>query len=60
MITYRLGQQQQGKPNALSYRSCLAPKEGDVVYDQQYDTIFKLENLWLQALLVILENKTLF
>jgi len=46
MIIYR-PRQQQGKPNVLSHRSYLAPKEGDAAYDQQCDTILKPENLWL-------------
>ncbi len=36
------------------------PKEGDVAYNQQSDTIFKPKNLWLQALLITLEDKTFF
>ncbi len=44
----------------LSHRPYLAPKEGDVIYIQQCDTILKLKNLWLKALLVTLENKTIF
>ncbi len=59
MITYHLGQQ-QGKPDALSCCSYLMPKEGDVAYNQQSDTIFKPKNLWLQALLITLEDKTFF
>ncbi len=35
------------------------PKEGDVTYNQQCDTILKPENLQLQALLIFLEDKTL-
>ncbi len=34
-------------------------KEGDVAYNQQCDTILKPENLQLQGLSVILEDKTL-
>jgi hypothetical protein len=58
MITYHLGQQ-QGKQNALSYCSYFTPKEGDAAYDQQCDTILKLENLWLQTLLITPNDKTL-
>jgi hypothetical protein len=47
VITYCL-QWQQGTPNELSHRSYLVPKEGDAAYNQQCDTIFKLENLQLQ------------
>jgi hypothetical protein len=46
IITYHLGQH-QGKPYALSRRSYLTLEEGDVIYDQQFDTILKLENLRL-------------
>ncbi len=35
-------------------------KKGDAAYGSQCDTIFKLENLQLQVLLVIFEDKTLF
>jgi hypothetical protein len=58
MITY-CPRRQQGKPNVLSCCSYLKPKEGDVTYDQQCDTILKPKNLWLQALLIILEDNTL-
>jgi hypothetical protein len=34
------------------------PKEGDVAYNQQCDTILKLKNLRLQALSITLEDKT--
>ncbi len=36
------------------------PKKGDIAYDQQCDTIFKLENLQLQVLLVTPKDKTFF
>jgi len=45
---YLLLQWQQKTPNELSHRSYLVPKEGDAAYNQQCDTIFKLENLQLQ------------
>jgi hypothetical protein len=57
VITYHLGQQ-QGKPDALSRCSYLAPKEGDAPYNQQCDTILKPENLQLQALSIIPKDKT--
>jgi len=57
VITYHLGQQ-QGKPNVLSRCSYLTPKEGDAPYNQQCDTILKPENLQLQALSIILKDKS--
>jgi hypothetical protein len=47
-------------PNALFHRSYFMPKKGDIAYDQQCDTIFKLENLQLQVLLVTPKDKTFF
>jgi hypothetical protein len=44
VITYHFGHQ-QGKLDTLSYCSYFAPKEKDVVYEQQCDVIFKLELL---------------
>ncbi len=41
----------------LSCDLYLTPKEGDVVYNQQCDTILKPKNFGLQTLLVTLEDK---
>jgi hypothetical protein len=46
MITYRPGSQ-QGRSDALSRRSYLAPKEGDAVYDQQHSMLLKPKRLLL-------------
>jgi len=59
VITYHLGCQ-WGKSNALSHHSYLAPKEGDVAYEQQCDVIIKSKHLWFRALLVTFDDKTLF
>jgi hypothetical protein len=52
VITYHL-EYQQGKFDVMSHRSYLTPKEGNATYKQQFDIIFKLEHLRLQALLII-------
>ena len=49
VITYRPGSQ-QGKSDALSRRSYLAPKEGDAAYDQQHTALLKPKQLLLRAL----------
>jgi hypothetical protein len=49
VITYRLGNL-QGKLDALSRRSSLAPKEGDLILDQQKFIILKPANFQLKAL----------
>jgi hypothetical protein len=49
VITYRPGNQ-QGKSDALSRCSYLAPKEGDETYDQQQTIILKSEHLNLHSL----------
>jgi hypothetical protein len=49
MITYR-PRRQRGKLDVLSHLLYLVLKERDDAYDQRCDTIFKPENLWLQAL----------
>lgn len=36
------------------------PKEVGEAYDQQYDVILKPKHLWLEALCVILNDKSLF
>jgi hypothetical protein len=48
VITYRLGKQ-QGLSDALSRRSYLAPKEGEVAYEQQRTTLLKTQQLRLRA-----------
>ncbi|MCO5566654.1 hypothetical protein L7F22_020332 [Adiantum nelumboides] len=50
VISYRPGHQ-QGKPDALSRRSYLAPKEGDASFDQQESVILKPEQLKLNAII---------
>jgi hypothetical protein len=47
-ITYRPGKQ-QGLSDALSRRSYLAPKAGDVAFDQQYTTLLQPERFRLCA-----------
>jgi len=42
----------------LSHHSYLASKEGDVVYNQQFDTILEAKNLQLQTLSITFEDKT--
>jgi hypothetical protein len=49
MITYRPGSQ-QGRSDALSRCSYLAPKEEDAAYDQQYLVFLKPERLLLRTL----------
>jgi hypothetical protein len=48
VITYRPGIQ-QGKSDALSRRSFLAPKEGDAAYDQQNHILLRPEQFCLHA-----------
>ena len=48
IITYRPGSQQVHS-DALSRRTYLAPREGDAAYDQQQQTMLKLEQLLLQT-----------
>ncbi|MCO5585599.1 hypothetical protein L7F22_039534 [Adiantum nelumboides] len=50
VISYRPGHQ-QGKPDALSRRSYLTPKEGDAAFDQQESIIVKPEQLKLNAII---------
>jgi hypothetical protein len=49
VITYQLGNL-QGKLDALSQRSYLAPKEGDPILDQQKSIVLKPTNFQLKAL----------
>jgi hypothetical protein len=49
VITYRPGNL-QGKHDALSRRSYLAPKEGDPILDQQKSIVLKSANFQLKAL----------
>ncbi len=56
VVTY-YPKHQQGKPNALSHRLYIAPKEGDETYDQQCGVSFKPEHLWFQGLQVALDDK---
>jgi hypothetical protein len=49
MIIYRPGSQ-QGRSDALSRHSYLAPKEGDAIYDQQHLVLLKPERLLLRTL----------
>jgi hypothetical protein len=49
VITYRPGNL-QGKPDVLSRRSYLAPKEGDSILDQQKSIVLKPANFQLKAL----------
>jgi hypothetical protein len=49
VITYCLDNL-QGKSDTLSLRSYLAPKEGDLILDQQKSIILKLANFQLKAL----------
>lgn len=53
VITYRPGAQ-QGKPDALSRRSYLMPKEGDAAFDQQLTIMLKPEHLFLKSLHAII------
>lgn len=45
IISYRPGHHQQGKPDALSRRSYLAPKEGNATFAQQKSIILKPKQL---------------
>ena len=49
MITY-YPSNLQGKPDALSHWSYLAPKEGDLILDQQKSIVLKPANFQLKAL----------
>ena len=53
IITYQPGSQ-QGKSDALSHRSYLAPKEGDEIYNQQKTIVLRPENLNLHSLVTSL------
>jgi hypothetical protein len=49
IITY-CPSSQQGRSDALSRCSYLAPKKRDVAYDQQHSMFLKLEQLFLRIL----------
>jgi len=58
IITYRLGCQQE-KLYVLSCLLCITFKEGDAIYKQQCDVIFKFEHLQFQTLSIIPDDTTL-
>ena len=51
VITYRPGSQQI-RSDALSRRAYLAPKEGDIAFDQQKTTVIKPEQLQLKTVCI--------